>query len=170
MSDIEQFSRERNLDEWTRAKDSVTIEGTLQEDGDYYVIDREPRNVSSSLIRVRKIDVTRHQESRAVSVSGLERQFYFISIKRGMPVEMVKVLESDDLASPAILPPDPPSKLNPTAGMIKIERRQSTQLSTGKDDHDRALDFDPGSDFKGDDKFRDRSQDNDPTDRGDSGV
>jgi hypothetical protein len=105
MAEIEQFSFDHYTKEWVDQRDSVTVEGALQDDGDFYVIDRNPRN-PSTLIRVRKKDLVNFQKTRKVTLIGRALQFYRISIKRGVPVQTISVVESDRLSAIVRTPRD----------------------------------------------------------------
>jgi hypothetical protein len=94
VADLEQFSLDKHLVDWSRQQESVTVEGTLLHDGDYYVIDRDPTN-PGTLLRIRTTDVLDYQKMRTVSCIGGERQLYRILIKRGVPVECISIIESN---------------------------------------------------------------------------
>jgi hypothetical protein len=96
MDKAQHFSLEDYLADWSRVRETISVEGTLQQDGDYFVIDRDPRN-PSSLLRVRQADVTDHEPLRTVRFRGSERQIYRISIKRNVPVQSISIISSDVL-------------------------------------------------------------------------
>jgi hypothetical protein len=97
MSDLERFSLEHFLEKWARHNDCVTVDGTLQEDGDHYVIDGN-RAKPGTLFRVRKVDVTDTENVGTVRCLGVEQQLYRVSVKRGVPVQSIAVIQSDQLA------------------------------------------------------------------------
>jgi hypothetical protein len=168
MPEFEQFSMEKYLSEWGNVHDAVVVEGTLQDDGDYYVIDRDPCN-PLALLRVRKSDVTHKEKSQTVHCRNGQRQLYLVSIKRGVVVQKVVMVESDSLIQQRALPTTKSGDRDVTPGVMKVHRRQTTLLRSGRDDHDISQDNDPHDYKRGDYKTRDKSQDNDPTDRGDHG-
>jgi hypothetical protein len=97
MSDLEQFSPEQHLARWQLAQESVIVEGTLQQDGDYYVIDRDPAH-PGTLLRVQTTHVPHYEKTRTIPCIGGERQLYRILIKKGVPVECVAIVLASNLA------------------------------------------------------------------------
>jgi len=98
---LEPFSLEQYVDDWLRHRDSVIVEGTLQADGDYFVIDRDPAQPGRTL-RVRKVDaVAEPKNARSSHSPNGDRQIWRIAIKRGVPVQSVVIIMSDELASPS---------------------------------------------------------------------
>ena len=99
MAELEQFSYESFVDAWQSRQDVIVVEGTLQVDGAYYVINRDPRN-PSNLVRVRRSDVMNTVKINTLSSAGGERQTYHVSIKRGVPIQTVSLTKSDYLVQP----------------------------------------------------------------------
>ena len=66
---LEKFELEKHLSDWTQRRDSVVVQGTLQDDGDYYVIDRDPTR-PETLLRVRKNDAQVTPQTGANQVAG----------------------------------------------------------------------------------------------------
>jgi hypothetical protein len=94
MSEIETFSLEKHLSDWSNRRESVTIEGTLQVDGNYYVIASDPAR-PGPLFRVRKTDLLLDPvQTRTLRLDSGMRQFFRICIKRGVPVWEVNIIDS----------------------------------------------------------------------------
>lgn len=93
MPEIEMFSLENHLADWSRNQDAVTVEGEIQEDGDYFVINPEPFQ-PNLLYRVRKTDVSDISESRTVQ----GRQLHRALVKRDVPVAVISLTSSASLA------------------------------------------------------------------------
>ena len=96
MDNVHRFSLEDYLADWSRVRESICVEGTLEQDGDYYVIDRDP-GCPSSILRVRQADVTDSEPTRTVRFRGGEWQLYRISVKRNVPVQSISIISSDML-------------------------------------------------------------------------
>ena len=78
------------------ARDSVVIEGTLQDDGDYYVINRDPAR-PGELLCVRKGDVLHLEKTRTICIPGGPRELFSITIRRGVPVRQSLLTSSSSL-------------------------------------------------------------------------
>jgi hypothetical protein len=92
------FSLEKYVADWSRLRETVTVEGTLEEDGDYYIIDPDPTH-PSSLLRVLKSNVPAYEQTRTARRTDSERHLYRISIRRGVPVQRIDFVKSDSLAN-----------------------------------------------------------------------
>ena len=97
MSKNEVFSISSYLEKWSQHRDSVIIEGALQDDGDYYMVDRTPEQ-PGTLLRIRKGDVLNTERSHIRRVAGGQYQLYRLSLVRGTPVELRRLVLSDDVA------------------------------------------------------------------------
>jgi hypothetical protein len=94
---LEKFSLEKYLGDWSLHRNSVVVEGIIQEDGDYYVIDRNPGN-SSTLIRVLKAHVIGEpMKTRTFTAAGKEVHLRKVYIKKSMPLILETFLMSDEL-------------------------------------------------------------------------
>lgn len=96
MAELEQFSFESFVHAWQSRQDVVIVEGTLQADGDYYVIGRDPRS-PSRFLRVRKSDVTNTETTTTIHTADGERQLYHVSIKCAVPIQIISLTKSDQL-------------------------------------------------------------------------
>src|SRR5262245_36375375 len=88
------FSLEKHLEVWQAAKDTVTVEGVVLDDGDWWVIDPDPTR-PGVLYRVRKADVTDRKESRKV---GGEHQLHTVRIKKAAAVMRMSVVVAEEVA------------------------------------------------------------------------
>jgi hypothetical protein len=95
MSD-QAFSLENYATDWQKSQDTVVVEGTLQDDGNHYVIDPDPCQLGL-LYRVRKEDVTDKRQSRKVHCHGREHQLFIVFIKKNVPVARISFFLSDFL-------------------------------------------------------------------------
>ncbi len=99
MDKIEAFSLDNYLSDWTRQRDCVTIVGSLYEDGDYYVIERDPQD-KSELLRVHQSDVAHKQFLNTVNQNGKDYHLYSIFINRDAPVWHMHLTECSTLDQP----------------------------------------------------------------------
>jgi hypothetical protein len=95
---VEKFSLEQYLGDWSRHRGSVVVEGTFQEDGNYFVIDRDPHN-PSTLLRVRKADVTEYHKLQTKKIKQFDTDIYSITINSKSPVELISLINSNELLS-----------------------------------------------------------------------
>jgi hypothetical protein len=120
MNHEERFSLDKYVAEWKRQLDTVTIEGTCHEDGDYCVIDRHPEQ-PGELLRVRHEDVVDRQKVRTTRARGHEHQLYRVSIKKAVPITRISIMESDRLAS--------------DSGERRFRQAISVRFRSGVEDH-----------------------------------
>jgi hypothetical protein len=92
------FSLEKYVTDWQSTHDTVTIEGTLHEDGDWYIIDPNMRGNQALLYRIRKQDVVDKCESRKMQHHGQEYQTHVAFLKKGVPVARISVVKAERLA------------------------------------------------------------------------
>jgi hypothetical protein len=118
MSELEEFSLEKRLGEWQLHRETVIVEGTLEDAGDHYVIDPDPRN-PATLFCVRKQDVVHHNKVRSVQCSDGERQLYRIAIKRGVTVTTRSYVSSDQVG---IAASKDKTGINPRAGVSSARK------------------------------------------------
>jgi hypothetical protein len=87
------------LDAWQLRRSAITIEGTLYEDGEFYVVDRNPGE-PSSLIRIAKASILGEpEEARTMAASGGDRQLHRLIVKQGVPLVIETVIVSDMIFS-----------------------------------------------------------------------
>jgi hypothetical protein len=94
MHEEEKFSLQSYADDWQKSQDTVVVEGTLQDDGNHYLIDTDPCQLGL-LYRVRKEDVTDKRQSRKMQCQEREHQLYFVLIKKNVPVARISLDRSD---------------------------------------------------------------------------
>src|SRR5262249_60759075 len=98
MSELEQFARDKHLANWSLQQETVAVEGTLQQDGDYYVIDRDPAN-PGTLLRVRTADVAHHEKTRTVRCIGGGPEVLRNYINERGAVWVISGVESEKIAT-----------------------------------------------------------------------